>query len=160
MEAREHFPQATLSKLALITKVKESGERKLRLIIDLLRSGGNARARVPERITLPRIVDVVESLRSFYAKRGSEPLDPSWDVGLISAGLADAYMHLPVHPNELGNCLSPGLAEGELVLFKAVAFGFKGAPLTMGRWAAASTRLFQATIPVGEARFNATWTIP
>ena len=54
-EARQNFHRATMSRLALITKVKESGAKKLRVIIDLLRSGGNSRARVPERIILPRI---------------------------------------------------------------------------------------------------------
>ena len=38
-EAREHFHRATLSRLALITKVKDRGEDEGH--IDLLRSGGN-----------------------------------------------------------------------------------------------------------------------
>lgn len=38
-EAREHFHRAILSCLALITKVKDSGPKKFRIIIDLLRSG-------------------------------------------------------------------------------------------------------------------------
>lgn len=68
-EARQHFHRAILSKLALITKAKDSGVKKLRIIIDLLRSGGNDRARVPERIILPRISDVVGSLRELYRLR-------------------------------------------------------------------------------------------
>ena len=38
-----------VSKLALLVKNKEDGSVKRRIIIDLLRSGGNARCRVPVR---------------------------------------------------------------------------------------------------------------
>ena len=49
-EAREHFHRAMLSRLAFIAKVKDSGAKKFRIIIDLLRPGGNER--------VPRISDV------------------------------------------------------------------------------------------------------
>lgn len=65
-EAREHFRRAVLSRLALITKVKESGAKKFRIIIDLLRSGGNDRAGVPEKTILPRVSDVVGCLRELF----------------------------------------------------------------------------------------------
>ena len=155
-EARQHFHRAILSKLALITKAKDSGVKKLRIIIDLLRSGGNDRARVPERIILPRISDVVGSLRELYrlrirmTKHGSE----NWEFELISADLADAYMHFGVHPSELQNCLATGLEENELVLFQAMSFGFKGAPLVMGRLSAAAMRLFQAMMPDSQGQIQ------
>ena len=146
-EARQNFHRATMSRLALITKVKESGAKKLRVIIDLLRSGGNSRARVPERIILPRISDVVASLRELFKKRSSQDDVNGWEMELVGADLADAYMHFGVHPDELQNCLAPGLDENELVLFKAMSFGFKGAPLVMGRLSSAAMRLFQAMLP-------------
>ena len=153
-EARAHFDRATLSKLALITKVKESGAKKYRVIIDLLRSGGNDRSRVPERIILPRISDVVASLRELFAQNeGAE--DPSQgEIELISADLSDAYMHFAVEQSELQNCLAPGLADNELVLFKAMSFGFRGAPLVMGRLAAAAMRLFQSMMPDGKGQIQ------
>ena len=45
-EAQERFGSGTVSKLALVTKEKGDGSIKRRIIIDLLRSGGNSRARV------------------------------------------------------------------------------------------------------------------
>jgi hypothetical protein len=53
-EIMQKFKTGTVSKLALITKVKPNGVVKHRLIIDLLRSGGNSLASIPERIVLPR----------------------------------------------------------------------------------------------------------
>jgi len=153
-EARQNFYRATLSRLALITKIKDSGAKKLRVIIDLLRSGGNGRARVPERIILPRISDVVASLRELYKKRAMHDTVGDWEMELIGADLADAYMHFGVHPDELQNCLAPGLDEDELVLFKAMSFGFKGAPLVMGRLSSAAMRLFQAMMPEAQGQIQ------
>ena len=44
-----------LSLETLVTKAKPSGAVKYRLIIDLLRSGGNGLAKIPKRIVLPRV---------------------------------------------------------------------------------------------------------
>ena len=158
--AEERFETGTLSKLALIVKDKEPGVVKRRIIIDLLRSGGNQRARVPERIILPRGQDVVSMVRSCWELRATrmaehDPLDdvdsesededdPGFE--LIGADLADAYCHFPVRREEWNNCLAPGLDENEVLLFCAMLFGFKGAPLIMGRFAAALGRLWQAML--------------
>ena len=48
-DAQHRFGAGTVSKLSLIVKEKGDGTIKRRIIIDLLRSGGNDRARVPER---------------------------------------------------------------------------------------------------------------
>eukprot|EP00969_Alexandrium_andersonii_P111855 4940245-Alexandrium_andersonii.AAC.1 len=55
--AQERFGGGTVSKVALILKTKADGSTKRRLVVDLRRSGGNALARAPQRIVLPRIVD-------------------------------------------------------------------------------------------------------
>ena len=47
--------QDGLSLETLVTKAKPSGAVKYRLIIDLLRSGGNGLAKIPKRIVLPRV---------------------------------------------------------------------------------------------------------
>ena len=57
--AQQMFEKGTVSKLACITKIKEDHTKKVRIIVDLLRSHGNLRCKVPERIVLPRAVDVV-----------------------------------------------------------------------------------------------------
>ena len=61
-QLREQFPVGTMSKAALTLKFKEDGAVKRRVIIDLLRSGGNERCRVRERIVLPRIQDVLDTV--------------------------------------------------------------------------------------------------
>ena len=48
--AQAVFGTGTVSKLACIHKLKDDGSSKTRIIVDLLRSDGNRRARVPERI--------------------------------------------------------------------------------------------------------------
>jgi hypothetical protein len=63
-QLREQFPVGTMSKVALILKFKEDGAVKRRVVIDLLRSGGNERCRVRERIVLPRILKTSWTARS------------------------------------------------------------------------------------------------
>ena len=50
---RKRFLKGSNSRMALLVKVKEDGSKKRRLIVDLKRSGANARARAPERVVLP-----------------------------------------------------------------------------------------------------------
>ena len=148
-EATEKFKVGTMSKLALITKKKEN-YIKYRIIIDLLRSGGNRRCVVPERIVLPRIQDIVHGLRDLWTKFDTDKQkDEDWGIELIGADLSDAYCHFPVAVSELGNCLAPGLEEDQVVCFRAMLFGFKAAPLLMGRLSACFSRMWQAFIPRG-----------
>ena len=159
-ELRQQFPVGTVSKLALIIKTKEDGTVKRRVIIDLLRSGGNGRCRIRERIVLPRIQDVLDSLRYLRENRFGLVLKAQgedWDdqdqcdeIELVSADLSDAYCHLAVHENELGNCVAPSTRPGKYLVFTAMLFGFKGAPLVMGRFAATLARLLQSLIPADE----------
>ena len=73
-DARKRFGKGTVSRLALIVKEKPDGSRKRRVIVDMLRSGGNARATCPERIVLPRIADVTEMTRNMF-RRCEEKVD-------------------------------------------------------------------------------------
>ena len=66
----------------MIAKQKSEDVIKRRLIIDLLRSGGNERARVPERIILPRGTDVINMMRLLWKLKNEragevDPLDSS-----------------------------------------------------------------------------------
>ncbi|CAE7212170.1 unnamed protein product [Symbiodinium sp. CCMP2592] len=159
-QATRRFDRGTISKLALITKQKGENVVKRRIIIDLLRSGGNKRARVPERIILPRGSDVIAMMKKLWQLKGEratavDPLDNigeepdgSEDPGIeiVGADLSDAYCHFPVARKELSNCLAPGLEEEEIIIFCAMLFGFKAAPLIMGRLSAALARLWQSMI--------------
>ena len=56
-------------------------------------------------------------------------------------------MRLPIFaciPSELKNCISPGLHTGTAIIWVAMLFGFKAAPLVMGRLSAAIGRLLQS----------------
>ena len=154
-DAQHRFGAGAVSKLALIVKEKGDGSIKTRIIIDLLRSGGNDRARVPERIALPRCTDFTESVWRLWKLKDvrlqeADPLDElapgSEDedegIEMVGADLSDAYCHFGVAPKELKNCLAPALEEDEILVFCAMLFGFKGAPLIMGRLAAALARLW------------------
>ena len=155
-ELVRRFPdKGTMSKLALILKVKEDGTKKSRIILDMKRSGGNARCRVPERITLPRATDVVEGakwmmknsqrLEEQLQAEGYRDKDPG-QAELFSIDLADAFCHWPVCQEELANCVAPHVEPDKYVVFVALLFGFKGAPLLMGRLSAAIGRLIQAVV--------------
>ena len=150
-EAAEAFGRGTVSKLALISKLKEGPQgavMKHRIIIDMLRSGGNGRAKVPERITLPRVNDMVKTIQKLWRERRQDLDEGDPGVELVGADLSDAYCHFGVAGPELKNCLAPAdpIYPGQVILFRAMLFGFKGAPLIMGRLAAAFSRLWQAML--------------
>ena len=73
-----------------------------------------------------------------------------YDYEMITADLTDAYCHLPVHPEEHANCLSPGVHPSETLMWVAMLFGFKGAPLLMGRFAACLARIWQSLVAPSE----------
>ena len=64
----------------------------------------------------------------------------------VGDDLSDAYCHFRLAPEELCHCSAPSREEDKLVIFKAMSFGFKGAPLIMGRLASAPTRQWQAMV--------------
>lgn len=153
----ERFGKGTVSRLALIVKEKPDGSKKRRVIIDMKRSHGNRRATVDERIVLPRAQDVITMARDMAAKEASIPEAeaevnvPPWrrskrtQMEWVLIDLRDAFCHFPVHPRELAHCVSPGLTEGSALVWVAMLFGFKAAPLVMGRpsagwWPAWPTR--------------------
>ena len=67
-DVHQRFDQGTASKLALIFKQKPDGSTKRRIVIDMRCSKGNERARVKERIVLPRAQDIGASLRVMKAR--------------------------------------------------------------------------------------------
>ena len=159
---KERFGSGTVSRMALIQKFKDNGQVKNRIIVDMLRSGGNSRARVPERLVLPRVVDVVEGARRLWSFRkelhdqaeaeGWMPEDPGAlnDWELIGADLSDAFCHYPVCSAELPNCLCPGVGEDEYIIFTALLFGFKAAPLLMARLSSLISRFVQSLMTRAE----------
>ena len=90
---------------------------------------------MPERIVLLRVVDVIDGFRYLWSTR-DRMKDEEWeldedrpdggifDFEMVTADLSDAYCHLPVHPDEHQNCLSPGLHQSETLMWVAMLFGF------------------------------------
>ena len=152
----ERLGRGTISRMALIQKVKEDGSTKNRIIIDMRRSGGNARCRLPERLVLPRVCDVLQSVRRLWGWRDElhrQAADEKWEYEreeeldeweVVGADFADAFCHYPVHVDEVPNCVCPGVHKDEFVIFTALLSGFKAAPLLMARLSAMICRFIQS----------------
>ena len=142
-EVLEKYAHGTVSRLALIVKTREDGSKKRRIIIDLRRSGGNQKSVLPEKLVLPRPKDAVSMIRDMYDLIEDKS---QVQLELTVIDVSDAFMALPVHPDEHQHTLAPGLEEGTLVTFVALLFGFKVAPLLWSRVASLLARLLQAAV--------------
>ncbi len=144
---KEMLKGGTVSKLGLIVKVKESGETKRRVIIDLRRSGGNSKSSLPEKLILPRPVDATRMMKAIREKENlAEKKDPTWSTELAVVDISDAFTVLPVAEVERKHCLTPGIEENVIYQFQALLFGFKVAPLLYSRFAALVARLLAGMI--------------
>ena len=137
----------TVSKLGLIVKTKEDGSKKRRIIIDLRRSGGNNKAVLPERLILPRPPDAIAMLRKMHALHAEDAAPQERTMEMVLIDVSDAFMHLAIKEEEKGHCLAPALDSQHWLLFVALLFGYKTAPLTWSRVAAMTARLIQSIIP-------------
>ena len=142
----------TVSKLALILKRRPDNSIKRRIVIDLRRSGGNLRAKVEERLILPRsgCAEIVAEDEN-TGNRAVEDAQMRKDTGEIETeifliDLKDAFCHFAIHKDELRHCVSPGVRPGEALVWVAMLFGFKAAPLLMARLSAALGRLIQSMV--------------
>ena len=149
------FSKGTCSKMALIVKEKADGTKKRRIVIDMRRSMGNARCRISERITLPRVQDLVADLRRMIERKndlkdillkryGPDEID-GWDESeFVLIDLRDAFCHFGVDPREWKHTITPDEKEEGALLWPAMLFGYKAAPLHMGRLASAIGRILQS----------------
>ena len=155
-EVEEHFSQGAISKLALIVKERPDGTKKRRLIIDLRRSGGNSKADLPEKLVLPRALDGIETLRSLHTLKSEVSLEDQrsrWGREMVLVDVSDAFPHLGVHPKELEHCLAPDVESTDsFLLFRAMLFGYKTAPLLWSRVAAWMARALQSCVPFEEGQ--------
>ena len=108
----------TVSRPGLIVKVKDTGEVKRRIIIDLRRSGGNSKSTLPEKLILPRPVDATRMMKAIREKETlSEKKDPTWSTELVVIDISDAFTVLPVAEAERKHCLTPGIEENVIYQF-------------------------------------------
>jgi hypothetical protein len=153
--AKKAFPKCHVNKLGLIIKVKRTGERKVRLIVDMKRSLANSRTVVPERPILPRALDPIESARASVRDLGR--LLKKNDVNkfeFATADFEDAYCHINHHDEELRNCLvaipptrTDETGAPDLAVLCKLGFGSKGGPDVWSRFSAACGRITQAIRP-------------
>ena len=100
-EVQEDMGHGTISKLGLIIKEKLEGIKR-RIIIDLRRSGGNQKAHLPERITLPRPRDAVGAVRDMFELRGHfQQQEGPITREMAVIDIRDAFMSLGVTASEL-----------------------------------------------------------
>eukprot|EP00435_Cladocopium_sp_Y103_P039809 s2729_g10.t1 len=99
--AEQDYQNGTISRLGLVLKTKESGEVKRRIVIDLRRSGGNLKSKLPEKLVLPRLVDAIKLMKEIR-KRSTTASDPEGEdeVELALVDVQDAFTVLPVSKQE------------------------------------------------------------
>ena len=153
-EAEKSFPRRTVSKLGLILKQREDGSTKKRIIVDMRRSQGNLKAHLPERLILPRPMDVISMTRDVFDKEGPRKTSNQemWGSEYVLIDVTDAFMSFGIHKEERGHCISPfpkmTSSDPDLVCFTALLFGGKTAPLLYSRLASLVSRILQAiTMP-------------
>ena len=167
-QAVNYFTEPIVSKLGLIVKPEADGTVKRRIIVDALRSGANKKARCPERILLPRALDVftmASDLKSLEPQllewyRAHKVPTIEWVSELIAADLTDAFTHFAVHPSEHEQCLSPAGDGERYYVFVAMFFGHKCAPLVMCRLSALLSRLLQGMFGKPNCSLRPTSTTP
>ena len=118
-------PKAKLTKLACIIKVK-GDLAKVRLVVDMRRSGINGMMQLFERVVLPRVSDVAESLRHVF----QDPRNFDKDLEFMIADFSDAFLTLKLHPDERQWVVIKGPKGFYLV--HAVCFGLACGPVLAG----------------------------
>ena len=139
--------QAKLTRLACLVKVKETGETKYRLVVDSRRSGINGLMDVRERVILPKISDVAQSIQHLAR------LNEGWSdmtLELVSVDFKDAFHMCPLKQDERQFVVAKD-SYGWYHVSKVVQFGLSPGPLLWARLASAAMRLGQAIVKPWEA---------
>eukprot|EP00435_Cladocopium_sp_Y103_P024521 s2661_g6.t1 len=144
--ASEVHKNGTISKLGLVLKTRENGEKKRRIVIDLRRSGGNGKSYLPERLVLPRLLDAVKMMKEIRKRAGVPGAKEDTELELALVDVSDAFTVLPVAKEEFMHTLAPSTVQGELLVFQGVLFGYKVAPLLYSRFASLIARMLQSAI--------------
>jgi hypothetical protein len=121
--------QVTLSKLALISKQKDDGTWKHRIIWDLLRSGVNSRVHQGERIILPRALDVAQDVLDLL-----KCIHPGEEIWFFGTDVSDAFHQIPLRQDEWRFTVAE--FSGKYYVFTVLVFGSASAPTVWGRYAA------------------------
>merc|ERR1712085_77085 len=142
--------------LGNVSKLKEDGSFKHRLIQDLKANGVNGAVALPERQVLPRGIDHGVDLATL-----GHDLAEGEGVFTLVLDFKDAFMSIPLHDDERRfNCANTGfelsrsrssIYDGELVLgsfvvWRTLGFGGRPNPLVFSRVASFACRTAQALL--------------
>ena len=136
-----------LNKLGLISKIKADGTLKHRLVWDLLRSGVNAITLQGERVVLPRILDLVNSIAELATALGVGET-----ISLLGTDIADAFHQVPLSSQEW-KYTAAALGD-DIYVFRVLVFGSVSAPTVWGRYAAWLGRTTCALVPEDRLRLH------
>ena len=151
----DQWPDAVASRVACIAKRRADLTFKLRLTLDLLRSGVNGDCHVPKRVILPRLEDYVSSILDVFEQALAEGYAPQQVYDMTTLGtidFADAIHTLFAHPSERGKLVFE--AFGKWYVYRRIPFGLASAPLLWARLAAACMRVSQALWPSWRLRLQ------
>lgn len=138
-------PKAKLTQMACIVKIKE-GVEKVRLVVDMRRSGVNGLMKLYERVCLPRIYDVARSVDELFKLSHDNDV-----LVFMVADFSDAFYTLRLHADERPWVVVKG-RPNQYYCLKCISFGLACGPLVWARFASMCMRLSQAACLNHEAR--------
>ena len=134
----------TISRVGVLEKVS-AGVLKRGIIVDSAQSGVSKATTKPERVALPRLLDVVDNCLFQLSHCWSE----HYATELFVLDFTNAFFNVPLHEDQRKHfCIT---LRGKWYLFKVQAQGAGGSPLVWGRVAALVTRLTQSMYHPQEA---------
>ena len=145
--------QPVITPLGNVSKIKEDGSRKDRLIQDFKASCVNNASRVAERQVLPRFSDHAQDLATLSASGSS--------VGVFILDFKHAFMTIPLAPEEMpfnASIIPEGITRqrpaldatepesGTILIWQVLGFGGHANPLVYSRVACLAARTGQALL--------------
>ena len=146
------WPNAVASKVALVVKTRDDGSTKVRMIIDLRRSGGNGGVVLPERVVLPRLSDLTAGLLDLMECELHTVADEAQGYEIAVVDFEDAFHTLALREEDRGGMAIRTV--GGWAVFRRLCCGMAAAPLIWCRVGAAAGRLGQALFRPQELRLQ------
>ena len=147
----QRFGDFIPAKVAVQAELRKDGSKKIRLIVDMRRSGTNGRITLRERLVLPRMSDYAESVLDLLEEHLGEHMK-EFSTELFVIDFSDAFYTMHLAEEDRKHVVIKGTRSW--FVFKCVAFGLACGPVLWGRLAAAGGRLAQAVFAPTELRFQ------
>jgi len=160
-EAEQHIrSKIAAAPLGCVSKRKEDGTFKHRVILDLKMNAVNTAVTTPERQVLPTAFQHAKDLADLARYRAAAP-DPQLRIQTMVLDLQDAFMGIPLHAAEyaFNACQAdrplhrsrPPLYEGEpstghFIIWSVLGFGGKPNPLVFSRCVGFACRTAQGLL--------------